>query len=238
MTGIACCILYGEYPDMHRRFLRGLTALPADVPVFIGLNAVGAASLAAMEHMTGIPRTVADTDEHAEYGKYRVFTHKNRNDYKYPVMRRMFSQMGDRWSLWLDDDTMVPPDPAWWHYLTDAMDRGVDYTGVEYSMRYQGKQLEFIRSRHWYRGVPPKMHGRVPVFTFYTGSFWALSVKARRLLDWPDPLLRHNGGDTLLGEAVRQNSLLREPFPCHRYGIRINSARRRGHTETALGVRI
>ena len=237
MAGIVCCILYGDYPELHRRFLNGLRTIPSDVPVFLGLNAVATRSLETLEAATGIPVTAASADGHAEYGRYRVFTRKNTNRYKYPVMREMFSQLGDRWSLWLDDDTMLPADPAWWRYLVSEMERGVDYTGVEYSMRYQGRQLDFIRSRPWYRGVPPKTSGTTPVFTFYTGSFWGLSARARQLLDWPDPLLHHNGGDTLLGEAVRQNALLREPFPCHRYGIKINSAKRRGHTEVAIGVR-
>lgn len=237
MPGIACCTMYGDYPELHRRFLGGLQAIPADVPIFVGLNAVGARSLGTLETMTGIPRAAAAGEGHAEYGRYRVFTRKNTNRYKYPVMREMFSQLGDHWSLWLDDDTIVSPDPAWWRCLSSMMARGVDYTGAEYYMRYQGNQAAFVKSRPWYRGKSPIVVRSLPTFVFYTGSFWGLSAKARKLLDWPDPLLRHNGGDTLLGEAVRQNALLREPFPCHRYGIKINSAKRRGHAEVAIGVR-
>ena len=237
MAGVVCCVLYGDYPKLHHRFLQGLTALPADVPVFLGLNAIGAQSLDVLHQHTDIPLDVTSVDGHASYWHYRVFTHKNENRYKYPVMREMFSQLGDDWSLWLDDDTLLPADTKWWDALVAIMQAGVDYTGVSYGMQYMGNQEAFIRSRPWYRGLPPlKQHG-ASVFRFYTGSFWGLSAAARKTLDWPDNVLRHNGGDTMLGEAVRQHQLRCQEFPCAAYGIRINSARRRGHTETPIGVR-
>jgi hypothetical protein len=51
-------------------------------------------------------------------------------------------------------------------------------------------------------------------------------------LDWPDPRLNHNGGDTLLGEAIRQQQLPRHAF---HYGVKINKYKRRGFREKPAG---
>jgi hypothetical protein len=243
MGGVVCCVLYGDYPAMHARFLRGLErGVPPDVEIFVGLNAVGNRSLselrkAAWPAGAGDDPAAWRSAGDLRAGRYRLFTDKNANRLKYPVMREMFAKVGtDDWTLWLDDDTMLPDSTSWWSELCQMMAAGVDYTGVEYFMWMQGGQPAFIITRPWYRGIPLRRKCRKPVFLFYTGSFWALSARARQALRWPDPALVHNGGDTLLGEAVRQNNFRRKAFPCRRFGIKINSMPRRGHRERPAGA--
>ena len=235
--GIVCCLLYGEYPEMHAQFCAGIAAIRPDVPVFMGLNAIGPKSMQQVSKITGIPATAPTVDGHAEYGRYRVFTRRNVNRLKYPVMRDMYSQAGDRWTFWVDDDVMLPTTPGWWNCLCGIMARGIDYVGAEYYCGYAGNQAAFIKQRPWYRGLPPVVKNGRPTFVFHLGAFHALSARARVALDWPDPLLRHRGGDTLLGEAIRQHGFKKEQFPFKAYPIRVNGPRRRGHDEAPLGVK-
>ena len=187
--------------------------------------------------ITGIPEAAPLIDGHAEYGRYRVFAARNANRLKYPVMRDMYAQVGDHWTLWVDDDVMLPAPQGWWQRLCGIMARGVDYVGAQYHCNYAGHQQEFIKTRPWYRGLPPVIKNGKPVFVFHLGAFHALSRRARVAMDWPDPLLKHRGGDTMLGEAVRQHGFTREQFPFREFPIRVNGPRRRGHDETPLGVK-
>ena len=231
-----CALMYGKYHQLHRRFIsKLLPSLPAGTKLHLGANELGPTSISLLSSAFGIPPSEFKGTGW-ENEKVRLYTQNNTNRRKYPVMREMFDRVPDTsHTLWLDDDTMLSGSTKWWDMLRAYFDSGVDYTGVEYFMRYTGKQLSFIKSRDWYRGKPPVLRGNKPVFVFYTGSFWGLSARARAVLDWPDREIGHNGGDTLLGEAVRQNNLNRKAFPCQRHGIRINSEKRRGLDEAPAG---
>ena len=71
-----------------------------------------------------------------------------------------------------------------------------------------------------------------PGVSFMTGGYVWLRTDIMRQLDWPDERLNHNGGDTLLGEAIRQQGLPRHHFD---YGVAVNKAKRRGLSERPAG---
>jgi hypothetical protein len=80
---------------------------------------------------------------------------------------------------------------------------------------------------------PTKKPGvKAPGITFATGGYWWLRTDVIRQLDWPDERLSHNGGDTLLGEAIRQQGW---PFHKNNYGVKVNAAPRRGLHEAPAG---
>ena len=124
--------------------------------------------------------------------------------------------------------------------LTEKKSENIAYVGQPWFVHNLPGQLEFIQQASWYKGLPPQMcptkkKGVMrPGIWFAQGAYWLLRTDVLRLLHWPDPRLKHNGGDTLLGEAVRQQGL---PFHRRHYGVVINNAPRRGYHEAPAGVR-
>ena len=53
---------------------------------------------------------------------------------------------------------------------------------------------------------------------------WLIESDCLAALDWPSGNLQHNGGDYLLGEAVRQQAW---PIAFFDYGVVINDSERR-----------
>lgn len=238
--GVVLTLMYGEYPQMHARFLQRLVAsLPPDVEIRIGLNAVGEKSLDLLSQHTGVaPAELSGgvAGQPTIAGRWQVYTDKNTNRLKYPVMREMLRDLSADYFVWLDDDTMLPGNTQWWDFGAERMSEGAQYMGKEFVCKYAGRQLETVKQRPWYRGKAPEMtHGAYPTFRFYVGGFWLLAVPLANELDWPDPIIRHNGGDTLLGEAVRQVGGKKVHFPVETYGIAIDSEKRRGHRELPAG---
>ena len=61
-----------------------------------------------------------------------------------------------------------------------------------------------------------------------------MKTEARGLINWPDPRLRHCGGDTLLAEALRQHGFRLNKF---NYGVATQQReKRRGLTEKPAGM--
>lgn len=237
MNTTVCALLYGDYPDLHRLFItRLITSVHGDTPIYIGTNQLGHASIDILKAVLKVDPKAVTGGHDIISGRVKIYTKNNTNCYKYPVMRRMFSDIGTNNALWLDDDTIMPGNTRWLSQLQNMFAEGVDYTGVEYYMYFSGSQSTFIKSRPWYKGLPFSKKENKPCFVFYTGGFFGLSNKAIKLLEWPDINLRHNGGDTLLGEAVRQNKFVRKSFPCKLFGIKVNSRPRRGYREPPVGT--
>src|ERR1035437_6594336 len=91
-------LMYGDYPEMHRRLLRGLT--PAQVPV---INAV----LHIWGNQLGAASRKLVTDFCAERGDTAQVTFSDVNVSKYTVMKKLMTQelfQPECWFLWLDDD--------------------------------------------------------------------------------------------------------------------------------------
>jgi hypothetical protein len=113
-------------------------------------------------------------------------------------------------------------------------------------MPIQGKQWEWIKSQPWYNpsvGMPKKIRHRgkdTYAFEFCQGAWWVAKTHILLKHDWPLAEIRHNGGDSMLGELCRHQGLRMGRF----YGsVHINAdkqgrhskAKRRGHSENRVG---
>lgn len=170
----------------------------------------------------------------------------NENVRKYIVMREMFeadrqTESQPEWLIWFDDDSYVVR-PDWWkttlQYIEKKRAENICYLGQSWYVHHLQGQMDFIKEATWYRGVPWEMCPtkkpgvRKPGITFAQGSYWWLRRDVRDAINWPDPRILHNGGDTMLGEAIRQQGL---PFHKYHYGVKLNSAPRRGLSEIPAG---
>jgi len=218
-------LIFGDYPELHSRFLEVVKHKPDETPVFLWLNQPGVESRKLIDKFVETTPNVA-------------YHHSLNNTYKYVAMRRMFSKLTPEieWIVWFDDDVRIDGTPNWFKlmtaYIEEKQRENVCYVGQPWYVDYLPGQLEFIQASKWYQGVGPKViSGRARV-EFAQGSYWWLRADVRQKLDWPDLRLEHNGGDTLLGEAVRQQGL-----PFHKFwkGIKPNDSRRRGFHQKPAG---
>ena len=226
------CLLYGNFHELHKRLLNSLLNwLPyKDANVVIWCNTV-------------CPATIVWLYKQAR-ANWR-WIDSSMNVPKYEVMRRLFHEQAvpeTPWLLWLDDDTHIVADD-WWdktvEYIQKRQAENICYVGQYWYVHHLPGQEEFIKAAKWYKGVSLELHAtrnpkvRKPGIKFVTGSYVWLRTDVMRQLDWPDPRLVHNGGDTLLGEAIRQQGLPRHHF-C--YGVKVNDGKRRGLSDSPAGA--
>ena len=244
MASFTVCVLcYGPHTSLAVRCLESLRAAIQQgagwvQDIRIGLNDVA-------------PETRAYVQEWAcglsAYGCNVYVFDPGRNVYKYPLMRRMFHdrsqtpELGDM-VMWFDDDSYLEPvSAAWWKQLAILCDTHA-MVGQRWRMPVQRNQLAWCASQPWWNpriGPPvPVLHaGRTQqCFEFCQGAWWVLRSDVIRRLNWPIPELRHNGGDSLLGEVLRHCEL---PVARFDRGVRINAddkgahsrAKRRGYRD-------
>lgn len=229
-----CLLCYGPYFGLHKRVLESLYANtpPELFRLRVGCNEVGADTLALVERLSGV------------HGNIRTWISRE-NIHKYPMMRRMFHEdpISTRWTVWLDDDVHFY-DPTWLYGLSRAVtDGAAAMYGAKYYWNLKHGQREWIEAAKWYKGVPLQVREieregqkiRNQKIEFITGSFWAIETGWIYRLNWPDPRIRHNGGDVMLGEAVRQNG---GALGSWHQGVKINDARRRGYSERPAGATV
>lgn len=151
-----------------------------------------------------------------------VFREKNfANVCKYPLMRRMFHSteypLTSTQIMWFDDDSFIRDQRLdWWRSVSYAA-REAAQLGSRYSIASRGKQHVAITQQPWYTG---KQFNRGQKFTFLTGGWWVARTSVLKRWDYPFPVLRHNGGDSILGELLRQQRL---PMVHWREGVAINA---------------
>jgi hypothetical protein len=218
-------LLYGDYTVLHERLLESLhRAVPDSVPVRLWCNQVGEETRRKLE---GEPRR-----------SWSVMA-RGENIPKYRAMREMFHEIRDtscnaEWVVWFDDDSWIEAED--WYPVMQEVTRpsGVCYVGEPWGIHYLPGQWDFIRAAPWFRGKDPPLHEGRPVVWFAQGAYWWLRTDVLRAIDWPDPRLSHNGGDSLLGEAVRQQGFTLTPCA---YGVRVNDSPRRGIWERPAGAK-
>jgi len=241
-----CALLYGDHFDLAQRCLGSIeTAIPGGnryVAAFrIGLNECCPATL----------RYVRDVTKRltSSYADLRIETYSTEtNVCKYPLMRRIFREpepIKTKYAMWFDDDSYFDEtkvDKKWWPAMFEAI-KGKAMIGQHWLMPIQGNQWAWIESQPWFNaavGRPPKMARNKVAFEFCQGGWWVAESKALLNNDWPLPEIRHNGGDSLLGEMLRHLGLKMGRF----YGgVHINAdasgrhskAARRGYTEKHVG---
>lgn len=169
-----------------------------------------------------------------------TIAYEGKNVPKYKAMRAMFEPLKKsddptNWVVWFDDDTRIDK-PDWIDvtkkYIADTIVSV--YIGEKWFIHWNPGQWEFIQQATWFKNRPCELIKGCPGVNFAQGAYWWLRVPELRILDWPDPRLSHNGGDTMLGEAVYQQGW---PFHKFSYGIKPNDAKRRGFSEKPAGSR-
>lgn len=206
-TVFALC--YGEFPDMHRRFLSAVSrTTPAkDVEIRVFCNALGPAS---REVVNPLLRSRAT----------RVYR-SEKNLLKYPAMRHMFhdpvTPIASEWTIWLDDDSMCDVNPNWLANLRQtiasarARDPHVALVGdIRRTDLPHQRYADWLRRARWHKGRPMRGKQRdVPApngasVHFVSGGCWAVRTSVIYDAQIPDVRLEHNGGDICIGEQVYQ----------------------------------
>lgn len=168
-----------------------------------------------------------------------VLVEHDKNIMKYPMMREMFECVRTDWVVWFDDDSHLMK-KSWLTNLCRRIEK--DEANKSYVAMYGRKavhsltneQLLWIQHADWYRGKLPLVDsGGMPFTVFILGGWWAMRTKVIRELDWPDERIYHNGGDVMLGEALRQADWR---VGNHYDGVVIDDAPRRGYSERHAGV--
>jgi hypothetical protein len=226
-------LLFGNYYPLHIRLLTGLKKRvpPNQAKVVIWGNQVGEATKVWLAKNWILDWPVLMSTENVP---------------KYRAMRRLFHSYPPQseWVVWFDDDTRLVEE-SWWfttrRYIEDHHGENICYVGEPWYVHHLPGQWDFIQKATWFKGRPPeqcptRMRGVTkPGITFAQGAYWWLRTDVLKALDWPDKRLNHNGGDTLLGEAVRQQGL---PFHKFSFGVKVNDASRRGMQERPAGSRV
>jgi len=145
-----------------------------------------------------------------------------RNVLKYPLMRRMFYDTKYRdhtlpYVMWFDDDSYVHPGRRGWWADVASMCAEHTLVGSTYRQRLRGSQHLGIMAQPWYGGKPVRP-GHAALFC--QGGWWVARLADLKELDYPFLDLRHNGGDSLLGEAYRQKGWTITRF---KRGVSINA---------------
>jgi hypothetical protein len=203
-------LFYGDYPDLAERCLHSLKALPhGTAELRVGLNAVPEDS-----KTHNVVRAMVD----ARYLEERNIYESSENIYKYPMMRRLFhdpdNPIETPYTMWFDDDSFLRVDECgnfdnWFAELTRYMQEAT-MVGAVYKLGFSGNQRAYIEDQPWYNGKPLDKG-----FTFITGGWWCLRSSVIADFDWPVAELVHRGGDTLLGELLRQHDHAIKHFTRH-----------------------
>jgi hypothetical protein len=234
-------LLYGDYPELAKRCLDSLIALPEHCKAHMQLRIKAVqAGTATAEYLD----STFGCDSPHGFDSW-IIKHADDNPGKYVQMRRMLCShnpdiclnktdtvldVRTPYVMWFDDDSYIQtPTQEWYDELTAQM---AEYTlvGDLRSNPLLGNQLEWIKAQHWYQGlpVPRNRSDRYIVPTFAVGGWWCVHSNALFNLDWPTSDVKHLGGDYMLGEALRQNGYsMGKWFK----GVVINDSPRRGIQE-------
>jgi hypothetical protein len=223
-----CALCYGDFPDLHRRCIGSILAYtPRDAyELRVGLNDV------CQKTIDYIMGEVQD-----KLGEQLLVFNSTNNIRKYPLMRKMFHTETDPitspWTIWFDDDSYADS-PKWIGNLNEVIDKHPDVSmfGSHYYIHLRGQQAEWMKAAPWHRNVPFQEDKDKVKVDFLTGGWWVLKTHVIQELQWPDARINHNGGDVVLGEALRQNGI---KFMNYKESIQINQAERRGFREQPAG---
>lgn len=220
-----CVLLYGDHFDLAYRVLTSLRESRPERSVAdlrIGVNAVGAQTREFVWDFCGkqtqLPCYVYEPP---------------RNVGKYPLMRRMFYDAKRPLAehvMWFDDDSYLDFNPETWSWWLTVQQLAEQHTmvGDIWFMDQRGRQCQGIAQQPWYNGRPvPPTHK----FKFCTGGWWTARSEFLRRWNYPFPEIFHNGGDSILGELMRQQ---RGTFKQFADGVVINEGREK--SRRGLGV--
>jgi hypothetical protein len=191
----ACAILYGDHLPLARKLLESLRVNAHVGNIRLGLNAV-----------SNETRRYVHTWASDQQGAQPVFIFEpedNKNVGKYPLMRQMFryGELADR-IMWFDDDSYVDPMAGieWWN-AANSISKGQIQVGAVHTIMQRDQQHTVIALQPWYTGKPINARHR---FKFVTGGWWIGDTGFIVKWGYPFAALYHNGGDSILGELIRQ----------------------------------
>jgi hypothetical protein len=195
-----CLLLYGDYPKLAKKLLSSLDN-PRQVQDFrIGLNAISNETRDFV---------LAWLQQHDRWKKTPVYLYEEetqQNVGKYPLMRQMIldSKSVAQKIMWFDDDSFLDDfaGPEWWNSALKASQEHLQLGSVHHIIQ-RNKQFEVIQKQPWYTGKPV---GPRHKYVFATGGWWVVDSQFLKTWDYPFWGLYHNGGDSILGELVRQQS--------------------------------
>ncbi len=199
MKFTVCVLMYGDYPALAERVLGSLLRY-IEQPVWdlrIGCNEVS-------PRVEKLVRTYAARFQSAGRMHPRNLYVAERNMYKYPMMRQMWytHEVTTPYVMWFDDDSWIldSADPAWFDLVAQHM-QSAEMLGSIWRMKLYGKQPAWVKARPWYTGKPVYAGQHV---LFVTGGWWTIRTSILKEWDWPDPDIKHYGGDMMLGQLMRQ----------------------------------
>jgi len=205
-----CALFYGDYPDLAKRLLDSLRVNEYVQDFRFGLNQVGHKTLDYI-HSWSLQ----------QYHQQKVYVYTEANGAnigKYPLMRQMFrDRTVARRIMWFDDDSYVDSSAGkeWWSRAYE-LSRNKIQVGAVHLIMQRNKQYEVIQQQSWFTGKVINAKHR---FEFATGGWWIADSSFLLQWDYPFPALYHNGGDSILGELLRQQGHSVTRFPggvqCH-----------------------
>jgi len=232
-----CVLLYGDYYDLHRSCINAiLSSVPA----------------ARMELRVAANEPCLDTKEylrrlHAEGKIFKVYINEE-NIKKYPAMRKMFQDkenpIKDNYVMWFDDDTIADRDAQWFVKLCATINTNHEnnyrYYGPRMIWNFSQPQIEWIKSRPWYRHRNFQMKNglespNASKVIFAPGGFFAAEMAAIRRADVPDVDIGHNGGDYMVGAQLWQNNCDLKDWNRNKTFVHTSSVPRRGLSEIHTG---
>lgn len=204
-----CSILYGDYPSLAKSLLNSFQHLDDIFDFRLGLNSVSEAT-------KDIVFSWADKIS-CEKPVYILEEAQFSNVGKYPLMRQLFKVSSlPSHIMWFDDDSYLDSavDADWWAELKN-LSGSFTQLGSVHSIVQRGKQFEAIPQQPWFTGKPLNPKYR---FRFATGGWWVIESDFVVKHDYPFKEIFHNGGDSILGELIRQQEAILKNFPlvcCH-----------------------
>ena len=167
---------------------------------------------------------------------------------KYPAMRQMFYDMEDpitdKYVIWFDDDSIADKDTQWFTKLCTVIKNNhaenYRYYGAKFFWNLNYPQIQWIKSRPWYRNRGFQMKNGLESpnankVMFATGGFWAAEMEAIRGAGVPDDQIGHNGGDYMIGEQLWQYGVNLKEWNRDKMFVTTSSVPRRGLNEVHTG---
>jgi len=217
-------LVYGDYHKLHRATLEAFMRQKySNARVRLWLNVVCLETLDWL--LTVVP-------------KDWLLYISSENVPKYKVMWKLFNDpvnpIETPWITWFDDDIVTTPE--WFSGALGfiAGDPHISFFGAQFWRPHSSGVKHWLKTARWYKRQPFSAYQGTNGIWFIRGSYWWLETAVMRQLDWPDPRLVHNGGDTALSEAILQLKLKQREYYL---GTSTDFAPRRGRSDRPAGCK-
>jgi len=233
-----CCLMYGDYFEMHRACLGSI----------LRTTHQDRREIRVVTNKLAIPTRAWLDKLHAD-GHIKVLKHNADNHKKYPAMRQLFhdpdNPIETKWIVWFDDDSIANRSPSWYEDLCAKIvyeyPKKARMVGDLRFFTLNPAQIEWAKSRPWWRGrqLQTKQKQEAPNgqhIWFAAGGFWALETEAMREAMIPDEDIGHNGGDYMVGLQLWQQGYRTAAWNNGKKHVHTSSVGRRGLNEVHTGM--